>query len=147
MAIQLPISSAAVLKQELELTLTPWIGQYKRPNLPNIAAIRVLDSPTPDGYKVICAKPTESVIPALEVLINYAPEYQTRTRNIYHRAIDEGWRVWLVFHDSRQDPCPVLRSIERNFDYAGEISYLPDTKNFNAQYNLLIINKLTVEQS
>lgn len=143
---QLRIDSPATLKQEIQLALQPFIGSYQRPDLPDAPALWVLASPVPRGYKVLTALETETVAPALEVLVGYAPEYVTRGRNLQHTAIDEGYRVWLVFHDLRQDPRPAIRSIARNFQYAGEIDRLPETDDYRLQYTLLITNKLLVEQ-
>jgi hypothetical protein len=147
MTTQSPITNAAELRSELIQVLGSELGTYQRPGLADTLAIHVLDRPVPAGYKVKLADSEVPPINGLEVLIQFAPEYQRKNRNYGSALIGEGWRVFLVFHEQRQNPQQAIRSIIANFATAGEFSDLQADKLIPTQYSVVIRNRLQIMET
>jgi hypothetical protein len=122
------------------------LGYYSRPNgLPDIPAI-IVGRLLPKGYKVVVAPLDQDPIPALEVIVDYFPEFRIEPGNFSQPALAEAWRIYLVFHDDRQFPRSAIRAIVQNFQIVGEISSLPANDQRPHQYQLLITYKNRLKQ-
>lgn len=147
--MQNPIESARNLKEELAKVLVGEIGSYQRPSpLLPMLAIFVGDRSVPAGSKMIVT-PIEANpvvrLPSLEVIINSRPQYISKGRNFGSRLVDESWQIWLIFHDSRQNPKQAIFSIMANFNTAGDVTYLPQADKISPeQYTLSIARKSQV---
>lgn len=133
------------LRQNLIDCLGSELGSYSRPTLPNIPAIWVLDRPTLPGYRVITSSHDEPLIPAIEVVIRYRPGYKPLDSNFNSKRLNEEYRVYLIFHDSRQSPRLALLSVMAGFETMTEPQLLSASDNNLEQYNFTITNNITLE--
>jgi hypothetical protein len=128
---------ATEIKAAVQLALGTQLGQYRRPNLPNIPAIW-LGRNIPANCKVITAPPKDPPVPALEVIVDLFPEYAVIPSNFKSKALSEMWRIWLIFHDDRQFPREAIRSIITNFQIVDSPAHLPAADPNPNQYQILI---------
>lgn len=109
------ITNVTELRSLLLESIGGYLGTYKHPDLPNEPAIWTTDRPTPAGYELIKAGIYQPTTNALEVVIEFAPESMKKIGNIGSSTIVKTWRVYLIFHDLRQDPSPVLDALSAKF--------------------------------
>ena len=114
------------------------LGQYKRPELPNVPAFWVWDRPVPGDYAVITAPLTEPQIPAFEGVLDPNPVVRKRSRNTRSLNIDWVWKFTLVSHDRRQFFEPVIARMLCHFQQLDEPVYLEGTDLYNPQYQFSI---------
>ncbi len=88
------------------------LGEYQRPELPNIPAVWVRDRPLPQRWKVVVADQLSPVIPAFEAVILPQPAPLIQSRNVGHLFAEHRWQLQVTQHDSRQ---PMDEMINRVF--------------------------------
>jgi hypothetical protein len=112
------IDTVLKLRQALVQIAGNSLGRYQRPDGSTASAIWVLDRPLPKGVEVIVSSPDEPPVPAIEIIIHSPPEIRTiPARNFGStRKTDHGWRVWIVCHESRQDPIAMIKQIGNELD-------------------------------
>ena len=112
------IDTVLKLRQALLQIAGSDLGTYRRPGAPPSPAIWVLDQPLPKGTEVIVSPPDEPPVPALEIVIHSPPEIrEIVARNFGStRKVDHGWRVWILCHESRQDPVAAIKRIGNTLD-------------------------------
>jgi hypothetical protein len=112
------IHTIAELRQRLQAAIAQDLGEYRRDGFGNVPAIWVMDRPLPKGVEVITAKLDEEPTPAIEAIIHHPPEVKrTPPMNFGCQGVTTyGWRVWIVCHDSRQDPTAAIHRVCDAFD-------------------------------
>lgn len=121
------------------------LGQYQRPNLPNIPAIWIGRN-IPANCKVIVSPGKSPPVPALEVIIDMFPEYAVIPGNFKSKALSEMWRIWLIFHDDRQFPREAIRAIVTNFQIVESPAHLPAAGLNPNQYQILVTYNNRLQQ-
>ena len=126
------------IKEFAQEVLADQLGQYKRPGLPDTPAIYV-GRIIPAGYKVIVSPDDElNPVPAIECIISKFPDYKILPSNFRGTAIEETWKLFLIFHDDRQFPRTAIQLICANFQLIGEIAHLNASVNVPEQYQFSI---------
>lgn len=136
--------SVPELRENLIGCLGEELGTYIRPGLANCPAIWVLDRPIMPGHRVLVAPPTKPLIPAIEIVIRYRPDYNLLPANFNSRRIDERHHVYMVLHDSRQSPRTALLSIAAGFETMTQPQLLEANGNHLEQYHFTIDNHLSI---
>ena len=138
-----PIYTSGILKGELIKVLGSEIGTCDRPSpLTPIPSIFVgAGAKAARGKIRVADANSANPVPALEVVINSRPNYESRGRNFGTRLVDQSWQIWLIFHDRRQLPDRAVNSILASFKTAGDFRYIPATELMPEQYTMSVARK------
>lgn len=130
--------STAILRQCLIDLIGADLGEYQRPDGPNIPAFWVYDRPLPGQYKVVTMDELSPWVPALEGVLDPNTEPRPKVKNTRFLAYDEIWTFRLVQHDRRQPMREAVRRIMCHFEQTPFPTYLAGSDLYHAQYTFEI---------
>jgi hypothetical protein len=112
------VKTVLELRDLLATAIGSDLGHYRREGFSPTPALWVMDRPLPKGVEVITAPLDQESVPALEVIIHHPPEIRrSPPKNFGCTGVTTyGWRVWIICHDSRQDPTAAIHRINDAFD-------------------------------